>query len=154
MADRVLMVKTDKGTLAPADPDAKQILEKLGAGEYVVCEVRKARDANKHRKFFAMLNLAFDLWNPAEQAIAGHPAKKSRETFRKEVTIAAGYYDVEAGLHGPKLVAQSIAWDKMDDLVFREVYEAVYAVLASGVLEGVSREEAERMAEELWEHNF
>jgi hypothetical protein len=155
--DVVAMVKTDQRTLAAADPFAARQLDKFGAGEYVLAALRRPRNLGHHRKFMAMVKLAFDQWNPADVMYDSMPAKKSFDVFRRELVIAAGFYDVVLGLDGQaRLEAKSLAFDKMGQDEFADVYDGVFAVLTGidGILPGMSRPEAERLAEHVYSQGF
>lgn len=151
----ITLIKTDKGHLAPADRYAVDALSKVGDGEYLIGVLRQPRNLPFHRKAFAMLQFAFDQWNPEGKAIAGMPAQKSFDNFRKELTIEAGYYQVVLGLDGePRLEAKSLAFDKMGEKEFEECYEAIVTVLRNGILAGMSKEDAERVARAVEDEGF
>jgi hypothetical protein len=153
---KVAMVKTDRGTLAAADPFAVRQIGNIAAGEYVLVSLRRDRNPGHHRKFMAMAKLAFDQWNPAEKQLDGMPAQKSFDVFRRELVIAAGFYEVVLGINGEaRLEARSLAFDKMGQEEFTEVYDAVFAVLTRGILPGsMSKPEAERLAELVFAEGF
>ena len=83
MSEPVLFAKTDKGTLAPCENAARELMATMGDGEQVTVTVQRSNNPAFHRKLFAMLNFAYEQWNPAEKRMGGMPAKKSRERFRK-----------------------------------------------------------------------
>lgn len=83
-------------------------------------EVKIARNLKFHKKYFAMLNLAYE--NQEEF--------KSFETFRQAVQIGAGYYDRVQRLHGEEvIVPRSISFSKMDNEEFEKLYTAVLATI-------------------------
>jgi hypothetical protein len=112
-------------------------LFRLEPGEMAQVELVFPRNSRFHRKFFALLNLGFDAWEPPRQrkTYKGLPVVKNFECFREEVIIAAGFYEQTFGLNGRlKLTAKSISFAQMDDLEFERVYSAVANVLLAGVL--------------------
>jgi hypothetical protein len=58
----LLVTKTQGGTLAPADQQAADYIARLKLGEVVKVKATRARNPGHHRKFFALLNLAYDAW--------------------------------------------------------------------------------------------
>jgi hypothetical protein len=144
-----------EGALQPADPQAKELLDRVGDGEYVLMTMRRVRNPQFHRKFMALLRLAFDHWNPAGRELAGMPARKSFERFRKELVINAGYYDVVLGIDGAaRLEAKSIAWGKMGEETFTELYESMVSVLSQAILPGLTVPQANRLADEVLAQGF
>lgn len=109
----------------------------LDPGELANIEIIFPRNSRLHRKFFAMLNVGFEAWEPGRKhkTHKGIPVVKSFENFREDVLIIAGFYDQSFDLDGRmKLVAKSISFAKMDDAQFEAVYSAVADVLLDRVL--------------------
>jgi hypothetical protein len=113
------------------------VIKGLSAGEVVKFTFKKIRNGKYHRKFFALLNFAYDAWEPdrVRQKYKGMAVQKNFERFRSDVTIAAGYYEQTFDLDGNmKLEAKSISFAKMDDIEFEKLYSAVANVILSKVL--------------------
>lgn len=53
---------------------------------------------------------------------------KSFEAFRMWITVQAGFYDLVASPDGPRKVARSISFAKMDEIAFKELYKSVFDV--------------------------
>jgi len=125
----------------------------LEPGEFAVIEFVIPRNAKFHRKFFSMLNFAFDSWEPKRmrKTYKGREVAKNFERFRKDVLILAGFYDQTFDLKGNmKLEARSISFANMDDAEFEQVYSAVATVILEHVLTGYSgREELDRVVEQM-----
>ena len=112
-------------------------LNKLEVGEIVDFEAIFPRNGKFHRKFFALLNFAFDSWDPKRQrkSYKGVPVQKNFERFRKDIIIQAGFYEQTFNLDGAmKLEAKSISFAAMDDEEFEGVYSAVATVILQKVL--------------------
>lgn len=112
-------------------------LMSMEPGELARIEAVVPRNSKFHRKFFALLNLGFEAWEPPRQRkrYKGHPVQKNFEQFREDITIAAGFYEQTFDLKGRmKLKAKSISFANMDDAEFEKVYSAVADVLLNGVL--------------------
>lgn len=145
MSEPVMLCKKRSGMLSAADRRAKAIIDKMSLGECAYVQIRRARNPKLHRKFFALVQFAFDNWR-----VQDAPAAQNIERFRKDLTIAAGFYDVVLGIDGQThLEAKSIAWDKMGEEEFTPLYEQVVEVLARGFIPGMTRAQAERFAAEL-----
>jgi hypothetical protein len=112
-------------------------INKLAVGEIVDFEAIFPRNGKFHRKFFALLNFAFDAWEPdrVNKSYRGVPVTKNFNRFRKDVTVQAGFYEQTFDLDGNmKLEAQSISFASMDDAEFEQVYSAVADVILQKVL--------------------
>ena len=91
--------------------------DKIANNELVKVTLKKQRFVPLHRKYFALINTAFDNQNNF----------KNPDTFRKFIEIEAGYY---TPIYKPNTgevykIPQSIAFDKLDELEFRELYSSV-----------------------------
>ena len=121
--------------LVPADDDAMEWLESRVEGEVFVGEFRVPRNLGHHRKFFAMLKVGFEAWEPPPGEFRGIPAVKNFVRFRKDVTIQAGYYDVVSNLRGEvRAEAKSISFAAMEQSEFEAFYSACADVLLRMVL--------------------
>lgn len=122
-------------------------------GEMMRVEAVIPRNGKFHRKFFVLLTIGFDAWEPPRKrkSYKGHPVQKNFEQFREDVTIAAGFYDQTFDLRGRmKIRAKSISFGKMDDAEFEKVYSAVANVLLGGVLvRYAGRDELDSVVEKL-----
>jgi len=97
-------------TLVPvsqADADAMEALKP--GGEYRAV-FTQPRNVAFHRKFFALLDVAFEAWPAPEMEHKGVAVMKNRERFRKDIIIQCGYYDLSVGIDGRvRCDAQSIS---------------------------------------------
>lgn len=70
------LIKHTSNILIPASPETSDILQKkFKLGSLLVAEFRQVRNPAFHRKFFALLNLGFDYWEPAGGAISSNERK-------------------------------------------------------------------------------
>jgi len=92
------------------------------------------RSLKMHNKFMAMVRFAFDHWESPEE-YKGLKVKKDFRTFRTDMVIMAGYYDIVAsfGSSQVKKVAHSISFENMKQEVFYDLYNSVKDVLWDGV---------------------
>lgn len=97
--------------------------KKVPYGDLIEVDYIKKRNIGLHRKFFALINMAFD----------NLPEKfnyKTEEELRYNLTIAAGFYEYNTFLDGTiSKKAMSIAFDKLDDTEFEKLYQAVIDVI-------------------------
>lgn len=114
----------------------------MDPGELIQVEMVFSRNPLFHRKFFALLNIGFECWEPA-LTHNGQPVEKNFDQFREDVIILAGFYEQTWNLDGVMTVrAQSISFARMDDAAFEKVYSAVADVLLARVL-GLYKDRAE-----------
>ena len=73
MAHELQLIKHSSNILIPASPETSDILQKkFKLGSLLVAEFRQVRNPAFHRKFFALLNLGFDYWEPTGGAISSN----------------------------------------------------------------------------------
>ncbi|WP_418131425.1 DUF1367 family protein [Variovorax sp. 278MFTsu5.1] len=127
------MAKTPQGALMPIGPEANELLPKLKIGQQVWVDVVRARNTAFHRKWFSLVGLAFDNWEPPvieSGRFAGFQPEKDFDTFRKDITKLAGFVDVNVSITGHAIVtARSISFDKMEQDEFEKLYSATINVL-------------------------
>jgi len=123
----------------------------LEPGEFANMEFIFPRNPKFHRKFFGLLNFAFEAWEPdrVRKNYKGRPVAKNFDQFREDVLILAGYSEQTFDLRGNmKLKAKSISFAKMDDAEFEAVYSAVVDVILADVLKTyANREELEEVVQ-------
>lgn len=145
---KVLVGKGRGLNLVPFDPQAEEFIGKLKSGEGAWVEVKKCRNPKFHRKFFALLNLAFEAWEPEEGAkeYRGQAIAKNFDRFREDVTILAGHYEATYNIRGDvRLRAKSIAFGSMDDFEFNDLYRDVFNVCWDMVLKKARYESPEQV---------
>ena len=127
------LVKTIVG-LVPNDPDSEKWYQKLRNGDMVHAEFKKYRHPMFHRKYFALLNIGFDNWQPGEINSKYGTPEKNFERFRKDIAILAGYFDLVIRLDGTsRPEAQSISFAKMDESEFQDLYSKTIDILIKNV---------------------
>lgn len=132
------LLNTSQGLKPLYDSDYEE-KKKLRIGTEYKAKITVARDITKHKKYFALINCAWEYQDERRQAFF----KNNINVFRKTVEIAAGHCDLVYSLQRKEWVeqARSIAFDKMDDLAFNELYERVKDVLFSHFLTHISVDE-------------
>ena len=123
------LVKTLSGML-PADPDSDKWYRKRKLGAVIRVKATEIRNYGFLKKFFALLNLGFEYWQPGEISCNYGVPEKNFNQFREDITILAGYFYVVHRLDGSSRVkAKSISFDKMEEDEFTSLYSNVLDAL-------------------------
>lgn len=133
-------IKQPGGMLRPANQADVETLAKVANGNLVQVDFKQPRNPQFHRKFFAMLNFAYEYWNPEPILIEGLniAPEKNFERFRKDVLILAGYRHAVVNIKNEvRYEADSISFASMDDMQFQEVYQDTFNVCWRMVLQNV-----------------
>lgn len=138
---KLLVINTPRGLLPLGDDDYEQ-KRKLKLGETYSVEVKVVRNVDFHRKYFALIAYAWEFLNEQETE-----RFKDKENFRKYIEIAAGHCEV---IFHPRLqefveIPKSIAFAKMDNTAFSDLYGRVKDVIFSIIGDRVTQEEFERL---------
>ena len=138
---KLLVVNTPRGLVPLGDDDYEQ-KRKLKLGETYSVEVKVVRNVDFHRKYFALIAYAWEFLDEQETE-----RFKDKENFRKYIEIAAGHCDV---IFHPRLqefveIPKSIAFAKMDNTAFSDLYGRVKDVIFSIIGDRVTQEEFERL---------
>ncbi len=142
-------IKTPTGIIPMTQTD-EDTIKKWGNGEVVHATVKRPRNSKFHRKFFAMLQVGFEAWEPPEVEHNGLPAQKNFERFRKDVITAAGFYEPVVNLRGDvRAEAKSISFANMGEDEFAEVYNKCADVLLQRVLKTYTRDDLDAVVNEL-----
>jgi hypothetical protein len=76
MALELQLIKHYTGILIPATPETSNILQsKIKLGDVLVAEFKRVRNPAFHLRFFALLNLGFEYWEPTGGAISSNERK-------------------------------------------------------------------------------
>jgi len=146
------LIKTPSGSLAPADEESADVLRKQKIGQGFKTRLKRVRNIRFHRKFFALLNYAFDTWNPIEKEYKGEQVAKNFKQFRADITVLAGFYEMTVSLDGNvKLTPKSISFANMDETEFERLYSAVIDVLLKKIFTDQTREDVEDVVNRLLE---
>lgn len=138
---KLLVINTPRGLVPLGDDDYEQ-KRKLKLGETYSVEVKVVRNVDFHRKYFALIAYAWEFLNEQEAE-----RFKDKENFRKYIEIAAGHCDV---IFHPRLqefveIPKSIAFAKMDNTAFSDLYGRVKDVIFSIIGDRVTQEKFERL---------
>lgn len=147
---QIILMKVSGGLLAPVDQQAIDYISKMKLGAGVTVDVKRHRNPGFHKKFFALLNLAFEAWEPGERAYQGELVRKNFEQFRNDITVLAGYFDMAITLKGEtRLTAKSISFASMGQDEFEELYNAVINVVLQKILTNYSRDDLDNVVNQI-----
>ncbi|QHM71304.1 DUF1367 family protein [Mixta intestinalis] len=105
------LIKHTSGILIPATPETSDILQsKIRVGAVLSGEFRQVRNPAFHRRFFALLNLAFDYWEPTGGAVSD-----------AERRIVSGYARFLATYGGNEAVLLDAAEHYLDRVARRRI---------------------------------
>lgn len=137
---KLLLLNTSQGLKPCYDEDFDE-KKKLKLGEVYEVTIKKSRNYLLHKKYFSLINTA---WEYQSERVVEH--FKNVDCFRKTVEIAAGWCDTVYSISRKEWVEipKSIAFDKMDEFEFRDLYERVKDVLFKYFLKNISEEEFTR----------
>lgn len=135
---KLFCTNTSRGLIPNYDSDFDE-KKKLKIGETYSVEIKKPRNIQFHRLYFALINCAWEYQNEGRQKFF----KNNIEIFRKTVEIAAGHCEV---VYSIKLsdwveVPKSISFTSMDELEFKELYSRIKDVLFATFLTHISQKE-------------
>lgn len=140
---KILCVITETG-LTPKHESDREEFKKLKRNAEVVVEIKKGRNIEFHKKYFALLKLTFENFPEwLEDTLNVH----SVEDLRTRIKIDLGLYDISHYGNQSIIVPKSIAFDKMDETEFEKFYRMSVNHIIKNYLKGVSNEQIE---EEIW----
>ena len=110
-----LLLRKDR-SLIPTTKHDDDLLKSLHPGDRVICEIKKSRNPDFHRKAFAMLHEIFD----------NQDTFTDFDRFREWLQIAAGIVETIIGPDGQTYYkVKSLAFHKMDNIEFERTYQAL-----------------------------
>ena len=141
--------------LAPASEADAELLSKIKAGETVKLTLTRPRNVGFHRKFFALMNLAFDYFEPPPHGEGSALAErievqKNFDRFRKDITILAGHYEATYRLNGDvRVEAKSISFGSMSQDEFEHLYSKCIDVILAKVCTQFTEEQLRKSVEDM-----
>jgi len=113
------------GSLYPASDHDRELLSKIKTGEAVRLTLTRPRNYLYHKKYFALLNFAFDFWSPENQV-----GEKNFDQFREDIIILAGHYHRYIRMdNSTRIKAKSISFASMSEDQFEKLYSATIDVV-------------------------
>jgi len=117
------VVKTINGLLKPAFDEDKEKFSQFPKDGYFEIKYTKRRNVKFHRKFFALLKIAYE--NQSDYRLM--------EDLRRDLIITSGHYEevVNAITGEVYKIAKSISFNSIDETEFSLIYEDVKNVIVS-----------------------
>jgi hypothetical protein len=135
----VMLTKLPGGMLGALDEGQADLLKPWPVDTLIRCKVSRVRNPRFHRKFFALLTVGFEAYDPVAE-YKGVVIEKCFDAFRDDVIIMAGFYTGTMRPDGVmRLRPKSIAFAKMDEDEFAKLYSAVANVLLQRILTRYTR---------------
>jgi hypothetical protein len=111
----------------------------LKDGDYQL-SITKPRNLSFHKKFFALLNVGFQ----------NQDFYANFEDFKDEIKLKTGFFKKHYTLKGNIIYFPlSIAFNKMDEIEFEELYEKTITVLIRDIIAGLNKEDLENAVEQI-----
>ncbi len=135
----ILLTKLPTGALAPATEDDADKLRRFKAGATLKAAVTQPRNVRFFRKWWSLVKVAYDLWAETCPPVQyrGEPVLPDFETFRRNVTILAGFHKPVVNVRGElRLEAESIGFGSMTEERFDALYSATIDVVLHKILPG------------------
>ncbi|CAM4008788.1 MULTISPECIES: DUF1367 family protein [Lelliottia] len=115
MAHELQLIKQSSGILIPATPETSELLQsKIKLGAVLVAEFRQVRNPAFHRRFFALLNLGFEYWEPTGGAISSNERK-----------LVTGYAKFLAVFGGSETALMDAAEQYLEQVASRRVTNGI-----------------------------
>lgn len=144
---KVTLEKRLDGSFVPATPQDAEAMQRVKIGDGITVEFRRMRNYEFHKKYFALLNLAYDAWETKE----GAPEKNFHQ-FREDITILSGYYiQVYRVDDSVRTIAKSISFGSMEADEFEKLYDKTCDVLIKRILTTYTRPDIDRVINQISE---
>ena len=120
------LVVTSEGFRCATDDDFEK-KRRLKNGKVVECSIKEYRNYKFLKLFFALIDCSWEFLGEWRQEFFHN----DKDAYRETLTIAAGYYEPFYSPTRQEWLekAKSIAFDKMDETEFSELYERVKDVI-------------------------
>jgi hypothetical protein len=147
----IVLMKLNNEMLVPYDEVAAEFVRKMKTGELAHADYKRVRNYKFHKKYFALIKFAFDMWEPGDNLqYMGQPVLKNLKRFRKDIAILSGFFETTVNLKGEvRLEAKSISFAQMDEIEFEELYQATISIVLSRILKTYTRADLENVVDQL-----
>ena len=137
---KINLVVTSEGFRCASDDDYEK-KRTLKRGTVVECTVKEYRNYKFHKLYFSLINLSWEYLTEQQRAFF----KDDVDRFRETVQIAAGHYESCYSLARGEWFEKpkSIAFDKLTDAEFHELYEKVKNIIFQTFIPNVNKVEFE-----------
>ncbi len=99
--------------LTPVDDEGIKYVYNRKVGDVLSCEIKQCRSYPQLKRFMAFIQVTFDMQDYFD----------NKESYRYWLTMKAGYFDSIVAPNGNVMFkAHSLAFDNMDEDVFKKVF--------------------------------
>lgn len=142
--------------LLPSHQTDEDALKKLPLNQPLKVKVTKMRNVGFHRKYFALMNYAFDCWEPPHDDSTVYlynlVPEKNFDRFRRDITVLSGFYDLAFTVAGePEYIPRSISFAKMEQDEFEILYDKTIDVIINHVMNNHTGDELRAVVEQIEE---
>ena len=158
---KAVFKKSDNG-IHPCCNDSRALFDKIKTGELVMVEFTRGRNYGNHKRFMALCRVTFELqdtqdndelWRKHVIMIAGYfdmivipvppRLQKVLNYLRKYLggDMADGIIDVIEQAFGVQYIPKSMAFDKMDELEFNDMFDKAINAFISRYGNGLTKDE-------------
>jgi len=117
-----------------------EAVKKFRVGEVIAADIKRERNLQFHRKFFALLQLAFQ----------NQDKYKIFEDFLVEIKLKTGHYKEHVTTKGRIIyIPKSLSFSKCDEIEFERRYNNAIDVILENFILGSSREEINSMVQQI-----
>lgn len=115
-------IKMSNDTLVPANPVTRDFLHsKIKCGDVLSANFKKARNPRFHRKYFALLNLGYEYWEP----VGGTISPEEKELVRGYITFLSYYTDnADALLSASDIYLEEVAQNRAQNISATKSFDA------------------------------
>lgn len=146
----LVLVKHQSGLMLPENQETKDFIDKLKHGALIRADFKKMRNPAFHRKYFALLNFAFEQWEPTQQTYKDEIVEKNFDRFRSDIAILSGFGFPVTNIRGEvKMEAKSISFARMDESEFDKLYQTTINVIMKHILTRYTKDDVENTINQL-----
>ena len=135
----IVMLRKERGGLWAADDASAGVLAGIKAGDVVACEIKRPRNLQMHRLFWALMQKVYE----------NQETYDSPEEVAAAFKVATGHCEYVQTPRGLVGLPKSISFAKMDQSEFREFFNKALNYLTTVVIPGLNRADLEREVMEM-----
>jgi hypothetical protein len=124
-----ILARKQFGTLRAIDDAGEEALRGIANGALVQVEIKRPRNAQQHRKFFAMLGIV----------LQNQQHYKNTEHLLAACKLGTGHVDMIRTKHGDVAIPKSISFASMSQDDFSKFYDAAVDWVVTDVIPGLKR---------------
>lgn len=126
----------------PTDDFSAETMEAMPPNTEFKAELTRPRNYKFHKKFFTLLEVAYEAWDGPVVEHKGIQVRKNLQKFRKDITIMCGHYELVVNIKGQVMKeAKSISFANMDQEEFEKLYSTAIDVILGKVLSNYTKED-------------